>query len=166
MAGLGVIASIIGTFFVRSKEDASQGTLLFALRRGIFVAAATIAVASFFLIKYSLGMEHIGVYYSILSGLLCGIIIGLSTEYFTSARYSPTRHVADAAVTGPATVVIGGLSVGMLSTAIPVVAVAAAILAAFYLSGGATSFSAGLYGVGISAVGMLSTLGITLATDA
>ncbi|NQT90640.1 MAG: sodium-translocating pyrophosphatase [Candidatus Omnitrophica bacterium] len=166
MAGVGVIASIIGTFFVKSKEDADQGTLLAALRRGIFISAAIVAVASFFLIKHSLGMERIGVYYSVISGLICGIIIGLSTEYFTSARYSPTRRVAEAAKTGPATVIISGLSVGMLSTAIPVGAVCVAILAAFYLSGGAANFNAGLYGVGISAVGMLSTLGITLATDA
>lgn len=166
MAAVGVICSIIGTFFVRSKEDASQSALLLALRKGVIISAVLVAISSFFVIRHCLGMEHIGVFYSVLSGLLCGIVIGFSTEYYTSARYAPTRRVAESAETGPATAVIAGLSVGMLSTAIPVMAVCAAIITAFYLSGGAASFSAGLYGVGISAVGMLSTLGITLATDA
>ncbi|MDP8296715.1 MAG: sodium-translocating pyrophosphatase [Candidatus Orphnella occulta] len=166
MAGTGVICSIIGTFFVKCKEDATQGTLLKALRKGVIVAAALVAISSFFIIKYSLGMEYIGVYYSVLAGLLCGIVIGFSTEYYTSARYKPTKLVAESAETGPATAVIAGMSVGMLSTAVPVLSVCAAILASFYLSGGAANFNAGLYGVGIAAVGMLSTLGITLATDA
>ena len=166
MAGTGVICSIIGTFFVKCKEDATQGTLLKALRKGVIIAAALVAVSSFFIIKYSLGMEYIGVYYSVLAGLLCGIVIGFSTEYYTSARYKPTKLVAESAKTGPATAVIAGMSVGMLSTAIPVLSVCGAILASFYLSGGAGNFNAGLYGVGIAAVGMLSTLGITLATDA
>jgi len=166
MAAVGVVASIIGTFFVKSKEDASQGVLLAALRKGVFSAAFLIAVASFFLIKATLGMEHIGVYWSVISGLVAGIILGISTEYFTSSRYGPTRTVADSSLTGPATVIISGLSVGMLSTGIPVLVVGIAILASYFLSGGATNFNAGLYGVGISAVGMLSTLGITLATDA
>ena len=166
MAGTGVICSIIGTFFVKCKEDATQGTLLKALRKGVIVAAALVAVSSFFIIKYSLGMEYIGVYYSVIAGLLCGIVIGFSTEYYTSARYKPTKLVAESAETGPATAVIAGMSVGMLSTAVPVMSVCAAILASFYLSGGASNFNAGLYGIGIAAVGMLSTLGITLATDA
>jgi len=166
MAGTGVICSIIGTFFVKCKEDATQGTLLKALRKGVIIAAALVAISSFFIIKYSLGMEYIGVYYSILAGLLCGIVIGFSTEYYTSARYKPTKMVAESAETGPATAVIAGMSVGMLSTAVPVLSVCGAILASFYLSGGASNFNAGLYGVGIAAVGMLSTLGITLATDA
>lgn len=166
IAAVGILCSIIGTFFVRSREDASQNALLMALRKGIIVSAALVAIASFFVIKHSLGMEHIGVYYSVISGLLCGIVIGFSTEYYTSTRYAPTRRVAESAETGPATAVIAGLSVGMLSTAVPVVAVCIAIIAAFYLSGGTANFNAGLYGIGISAVGMLSTLGITLATDA
>jgi len=166
MAAVGVVCSIIGTLFVRSREDATQGALLTALRKGVIVAAVLVAVSSFFLIKYTLGMEYIGIFYSVLSGLLCGIVIGFSTEYYTSARYGPTKQVAESAETGPATAVIAGISVGMLSTAIPVIAVCGAIIAAFYLSGGGTNFNAGLYGVGISAVGMLSTLGITLATDA
>jgi len=166
LSGLGIIASIIGTFFVKSKEGVDQGALLGALRRGIIVSAVLISVGAFFAVKYSLGLEHIGVYYAVLAGLACGIIIGYSTEYYTSARYSPTKSVAESSLTGPATVVISGLSVGMLSTAVPVLAVCGAIIAAFYLAGGSNSYSAGLYGVAISAVGMLSTLGITLATDA
>jgi len=158
MAAVGVVASIIGTFFVKSREDASQAVLLAALRKGVFSSALLIAIASFFLIKGILGMEHIGVYWSVISGLVAGIILGISTEFYTSTRYKPTRSVADSALTGPATVIIGGISVGMMSTAIPVIVVAIAILVSYYF--------AGLYGVGISAVGMLSTLGITLATDA
>jgi len=166
MAAVGVIASLIGTFFVRSGEKAEQHELLLALRKGIFTSATLIAISSYFVIRFVLGVEFIGVYWAVFSGLVAGIIMGLSTEYFTSDKYSPTRTVAKAAHTGPATVIIEGLSIGMLSTAIPVVAVAAAVLASFYLSGGARDFNLGLYGVGIAAVGMLSTLGITLATDA
>lgn len=166
MAAVGVVASIIGTFFVRSREDASQVALLAALRKGVFSSAFIIAIASFFLVKATLGIEHLGVYWSVLSGLLAGIILGLSTEFYTSSRYSPTRSVSESSLTGPATVIISGISVGMMSTAIPVLVVGIAILASYFLSGGAANFNAGLYGVGISAVGMLSTLGITLATDA
>jgi len=166
MAAVGVVASLIGTFFVRSKEKADQHELLMALRRGIFVSAGLIAIGSFFVIKFILGMQFIGVYGAVLSGLIAGIVMGLSTEYFTSDRYAPTREVAISSRTGPATVIISGLSVGMMSTVIPVIVVALAILGAFYFSGGAKDFNLGLYGVGIAAVGMLSTLGITLATDA
>jgi len=102
----------------------------------------------------------------VLSGLVAGVLIGLCTEYYTSSGFKPTRSIADAAQTGPATVIIAGISVGMMSTAIPVIIVGIAILLSFFLSGGAANFNAGLYGIGISAVGMLSTLGITLATDA
>lgn len=166
MAAVGVVASIIGTIFVRSKEEATQGVLLMALRRGIFTSAIIIAIASYFLVKYTLGMGHIGVYWAVFAGLIAGILIGLSTEFFTSSRYWPTRTIAEAALTGPGTVIIAGMSIGMLSTAIPVIVVGVAILASYYLAGGAYSFNAGLYGVGVAAVGMLSTLGITLATDA
>ena len=166
MAAIGVISSIIGTFFVRAKEDATQGALLLALRKGIFTSAFLIALISYFVIKTCLGIEHIGIYYAILSGLFCGLIIGLSTEYFTSERYRPAKHLAETTKTGAATMVLGGLSTGMLSTFIPVISVGAAILGSFYFAGGGTNFNLGLYGVGISAVGMLSTLGITLATDA
>jgi len=166
MAAIGVISSIIGTFFVHAKEDASQRTLLTALRRGTYISAALIAIISFFLVWHVLGMEHIGVYFAILSGLLAGIIIGYFTEYFTSDTYKPTRDLASTSTTGPATVIIGGLSLGMRSTSVPVIVVGAAVLASYFLSGGATDFNMGLYGVAIAAVGMLSTLGITLATDA
>jgi K(+)-stimulated pyrophosphate-energized sodium pump len=166
MAAVGVIASIIGTFFVKSGEEASQAVLLAALRKGVFVSSFIVAVVSFFLVKYTLGMQYLGVYWSVLSGLAAGVIIGLVTEYYTSSRFAPTKFIADQSITGPATVIIGGLAVGMMSTAIPVVIVSIAIMASFYLSGGASNFGAGLYGIAISAVGMLSTLGITLATDA
>ncbi|MDD5449116.1 MAG: sodium-translocating pyrophosphatase [Candidatus Omnitrophica bacterium] len=166
MAAVGVISSIIGTFFVRSKEEAKQSVLLAALRKGVFSSSILVAIISYFLVRGVLGMEHIGVYWAILSGLIAGVLIGLSTEYYTSSGFKPTRFVADQSVIGPATVIIGGISVGMMSTAIPVVIVGIAILASFFLSGGAANYNSGLYGIAISAVGMLSTLGITLATDA
>ncbi|MFH1753148.1 MAG: sodium-translocating pyrophosphatase [Candidatus Omnitrophota bacterium] len=170
MAAVGVLCSIAGTFFVKAKDKAEQGELLMALRRGIFLSAGLIAVFSFFIVKYTLGMQHIGVYWAIITGLLAGIIIGLSTEFFTSDRYKPTRDLASSSLTGPATVIISGLSVGMLSTAVPVITIGMAIMTSYYLAGlgvhEALKFNAGLYGVGIAAVGMLSTLGITLATDA
>src|SRR3989338_6437880 len=166
LAAIGVVASIIGTFFVQTKEQASQGALLAALRRGVFVSAGLIAAAAFFLVKWILGSQNLGIYWSVVSGLLAGIIIGAATEYFTSSRYRPTKGISEAALTGPATVIISGISVGMLSTVVPVVLVGLAILTSFYSSGGASNFNLGLYGIAISAVGMLSTLGITLATDA
>ncbi|MCX5699224.1 MAG: sodium/proton-translocating pyrophosphatase, partial [Candidatus Omnitrophica bacterium] len=110
--------------------------------------------------------QHLGVYWSVLAGLIAGVLIGLCTEYYTSSGFKPTRSIADASLTGPATVIIGGIAVGMMSTAIPVIIVCIAILISFFASGGAANFNAGLYGIAISAVGMLSTLGITLATDA
>jgi len=166
MAAIGVMASIIGTFFVKTREKADQGELLTALRRGVLSSSLIVAIASFFVVKHVLGMEHIGVYYAVLSGLIAGVLIGFSTEYFTSSKYGPTKAVASTSVTGPATIIISGLSVGMMSTAIPVLVVAIAIMASYYLAGGAGNPNIGLYGVAIAAVGMLSTLGITLATDA
>ncbi|MDP2831213.1 MAG: sodium-translocating pyrophosphatase [Candidatus Omnitrophota bacterium] len=166
MAAVGVIASIIGTFFVKSGEQASQKVLLAALRKGVFTSSLLVAVVSYFLVRYTLGVEHLGVYWSVLAGLVAGVLIGLVTEYYTSSGFKPTRSIADASLTGPATVIIGGLAVGMMSTAIPVIIVCGAIMISFFVSGGAANFNAGLYGIAISAVGMLSTLGITLATDA
>ncbi len=166
MATCGVIASILGTFLVHTREDASQSALLWALRKGIFGSAILIAIVSFFIVKYTLGMGFIGVYWAVISGLVAGIIIGLSTEYFTSANYKPTQLVAESAITGPATVILSGISVGMISTMVPVLVVGAAIFVAFWVTGGFQNPGMGLYGIGISAVGMLSTLGITLATDA
>ena len=166
MAALGILASIIGTFFVRTKENASQKNLLGSLRLGTWISAALIAVAAFPLIYFGLGAEKIGFYFAILSGLLAGILIGVVTEYYTSDSYKPTKKLAGTSSTGPATVIIGGLSLGMLSTVLPVVIVGASVLASYFLSGGSDSYNNGLYGVGLSAVGMLATLGITLATDA
>jgi len=166
MAAVGVIASIIGTFFVKSGEQASQKVLLAALRKGVFTSSLIVAVISYFLVRYSLGVEHLGVYWSVLAGLIAGVLIGLVTEYYTSSGFKPTRSIADASLTGPATVIIGGIAVGMMSTAIPVIIVCVAIMVSFFMSGGAANFNTGLYGIAISAVGMLSTLGITLATDA
>ncbi|MDD5505292.1 MAG: sodium-translocating pyrophosphatase [Candidatus Omnitrophica bacterium] len=166
MAAVGVIASIIGTFFVKSGEQASQKILLAALRKGVFTSSFIVAVISYFLVRSTLGIEHIGVYWAVLAGLIAGVLIGLCTEYYTSSGFKPTRSIADASLTGPATVIISGLAVGMMSTAIPVIIVCIAILISFFVSGGAANFNAGLYGIAISAVGMLSTLGITLATDA
>ena len=171
MAAIGILASVIGTFFVRTKEGATQKNLLFALRRGTWISAGIIAVAAFPLIYFGLGKENIGFFFAILSGLVAGILIGLTTEYYTSDTYRPTQKLSGTALTGPATTIIGGLSLGMLSTVLPVIIVGVSVLVSYTVSGGAgsigdASFNQGLYGVGLSAVGMLSTLGITLATDA
>lgn len=166
VASVGIIASIIGTFFVKSKEDVSQKVLLGALRRGVYFSSIIIAIVSYFIVVNVLGKEHIGVYFAILSGLVAGLLIGFFTEYFTSDHYNPTKSIAKASETGPATVIINGLSVGMLSTACPVIIVSISILVSYICAGGLNNFNQGLYGIAISAVGMLSTLGITLATDA
>ncbi len=166
MAGVGILASIIGTFFVRSGEQATQAVLLAALRRGIVISGVLIFVFSFFVVRWVLGGEHPGLAGAVIAGLVAGILIGFITEYFTSSNYRPTRSVAKAALTGPATVIISGLSVGMLSTALPVTVVAIATIASYYFAGGRLNPNLGLYGISISAVGMLSTLGITLASDA
>ncbi|MCK9615500.1 MAG: sodium-translocating pyrophosphatase [Candidatus Omnitrophica bacterium] len=166
MAAVGVVASIIGTFFVKSREEASQKVLLAALRKGVFTSSFIVAIISYFLIRFTLGAEHIGVYWSVISGLIAGVLIGIITEYYTSSGFKPTRFIADQSLTGPATVIIGGIAVGMMSTALPVIIVSAAIMASFIFAGGLQHFEIGLYGIAISAVGMLSTLGITLATDA
>ena len=166
MAAVGILCSIIGSFFVRTDENADQRTLLKALSRGTNLAAILIAVISFFLVWALLGIEHWGLYVAILSGLVAGVLIGKATEYYTSDTYKPTQELSSKSQTGSATIIIGGLGLGMLSTAIPIIIVAVCILLAFFLSGGAASTSMGLYGIALAAVGMLSTLGITLATDA
>ncbi|MGE5604893.1 MAG: sodium-translocating pyrophosphatase, partial [Bacteroidota bacterium] len=166
MAVVGVLASIVGTWFVRSDEKAEQKVLLAALRKGTYTSSIIVAVVSYPLIGYVLGWDKIGVYGAVLAGLVGGVIIGAITEYYTSGSYKPTQGIADSATTGPATVIIGGLAVGMYSTFLPVLVVAIAILVSYFAAGGASSFGMGLYGIAISAVGMLSTLGITLATDA
>jgi K(+)-stimulated pyrophosphate-energized sodium pump len=168
IAASGIVASILGIFVVRTHEGASQRQLLGALSRGIYAATIIITICSFFATWLLLGLNNIGVFVSIVAGLIAGVLIGKSTEYFTSADFKPTREIADQSKTGPATVIISGLSVGMKSTAYPVLLVAAAIIIAFAMPGGfnAGGLSLGLYGIAIAAVGMLATLGITLATDA
>ena len=165
LAAMGVLCSLLGTFFVRTKEGASQKNLLRALRTGTYISAILIAIVSFFAVRWLLP-ANTGVYFSILSGLIAGVAIGALTEYYTSDTYRPTRRLSDSSETGSATVIISGLSLGMLSTVAPVVIVGVSVLVSYFLSGGAQDFNMGLYGVGVSAVGMLSTLGITLATDA
>jgi len=166
LAAVGVICSIIGTFFVSTKEGASQKQLLGALSRGTNFSAIVIAVAALPITYFVLGAEHWMVYFAILAGLFAGVLIGKVTEYYTSDSYKPTQKLAGSSETGSATIIISGLSVGMLSTLMPIVIVAVCILVAFFVSGGAANANMGLYGIALSAVGMLSTLGITLATDA
>ena len=165
LAAFGVIASIIGTFFVKTKEDASQKNLLKALRLGTYISAVLVVAGAYVIIRLLLP-EHIGIYAAVLSGLVAGVLIGAITEYFTSDSYRPTRNLASSSETGAATVIISGLSLGMLSTVAPVIIVGVSVLISYYCSSGNADFNMGLYGVGVSAVGMLSTLGITLATDA
>ncbi len=165
LAAFGIFASILGTFFIRTKENADQKSLLRSLRTGTYISAGLIAVISFGLVEWLLPGNR-GVFFAIITGLVAGILIGAVTEYFTSDSYNPTKNLASSSETGSATVIIGGLSLGMLSTVAPVVIISVAVLISYFVTGGASDFSEGLYGVGISAVGMLSTLGITLATDA
>jgi len=166
LAAIGIFASIIGTFFVKTGEDASQRSLLGSLRKGTYIASAIVAVASYFLIQYAFGGQQTGLFIAILVGLLAGNLIGYFTEYYTSDTYKPTQKLAESSETGAATIIISGLSLGMMSTAVPVVIIGIAVMASFACSGGIQNFEAGLFGIGLSAVGMLSTLGITLATDA
>ncbi len=166
IAGVGTISSIIGNFLIRTKEEATQSALLRALRRGIYGTTILVIVASFFLVRAILPVKYFPVYWGLLAGILAGLLIGFFTEYITSDAYSPTRGVSYAAKTSTATVIIEGLSVGMLSTLLSVITVAGAIVIGFYLAGGFHNLNLGLYAIGLSAVGMLSTLGITLASDA
>lgn len=166
MAAIGIVASIVGTFFVRSGEQLDQKALLAALRKGIYVSSTIIVVVAFALVWFVLGKEHIGIFFAIVTGLTSGILIGQFTEYNTSDSYIPTQRVASAATTGPATVIISGIALGMKSTLVPILIIGTSVLTSFYVAGGSTSFNLGLFGIGLSAVGMLSTLGITLATDA
>ena len=164
VAGMG--ADLYESYCVKTEENADQRTLLKALSRGTNLSAVLIAIISFFLVWALLGLEHWGLYVAILSGLVAGVLIGKATEYYTSDTYKPTQELSGKSQTGSATIIIGGLGLGMLSTAVPIVIVAVCILLAFFLSGGAASTGMGLYGIALAAVGMLSTLGITLATDA
>ena len=166
MAAIGIICSIIGTFFVRTDEQADQRTLLKALSRGTNLSAILIAIIACPLVILLLGKEHLGLYFAILAGLIAGVLIGKATEYYTSDTFKPTQDLSSKSQTGAATIIIGGLGLGMLSTAVPIIIVAICILVAYLCSGGAASTGMGLYGIALAAVGMLSTLGITLATDA
>ncbi|MBN1687484.1 MAG: sodium-translocating pyrophosphatase [Candidatus Omnitrophica bacterium] len=166
LAACGIVASIIGFFFIRTGETASQEQLLKALRSGVIVASIAVAIFSFFLVPACLGKANFGFFWAIIAGLTSGVLISLATEYFTSSFYSPVKNIADSALTGPGTVIISGIGVGMMATALPVIFVSAAILCAFWCSGGIQNFSQGLYGIGIASVGLLSTLSITLASDA
>ncbi len=174
IAAVGTILSILGIFLVRTKEDADLRGLMKALNRGVNFSAFLIAILTF-VILYLLKMPNwIGLSFSVVAGLAAGIVIGQSTEYYTSHSFKPTRKIAESSQTGPATVIISGLGVGMLSTAIPVITIVVAIVIAYLSATGfdvsnmlvAENLGKGLYGIGIAAVGMLSTLGITLATDA
>ncbi len=174
IAAVGIFLSIFGIFLVKTKENADMKQLMAALNRGVNTSAVLIAVLTF-VILWLLGIENwVGISFSVICGLVAGIIIGQGTEYYTSHSYKPTRKVAKSAETGPATVIISGLGLGMISTAIPVVTIVAAIILSYLCAIqfdvanmlSAENLSIGLYGIGIAAVGMLSTLGITLATDA
>ncbi len=168
MATVGIICSIVGTFFVKTKEDATQKDLLKSLSRGTNLSAVLIALTAFPMVYFILGKENFQFYFPILAGLIAGVLIGLSTEFFTSDSYKPTRKLAEKSETGSATIIIGGLSLGMLSTILPIVIIAVCVLVSYATVGGfqAGGASNGLYGISLAAVGMLSTLGITLATDA
>ncbi|MDD6284975.1 MAG: sodium-translocating pyrophosphatase [Firmicutes bacterium] len=166
LAAIGIVCSIIGTVFVRTKEGADQKALLSSLSRGTNFSAIVIAVAAFPLVHFTFGGQHNGLYVAIMAGLVAGVLIGQSTELFTSASYRPTKKLAGNSETGSATIIIGGLSLGMLSTILPIIIVSVCVLVAYFASGGSADSSFGLYGIALAAVGMLSTLGITLATDA
>ena len=172
IAAVGIFLSLIGIFLVRTKEGATMKELLHSLGVGTNISACFIAIATF-IILYLLDIENwLGVSFSVISGLIAGVIIGQATEYYTSQSYKPTQKIAEASQTGSATVIIKGIGTSMISTCVPVLTISVAIMLSylcanrFDLSISAHSISMGLYGIGIAAVGMLSTLGITLATDA
>lgn len=166
IAAVGTLLSILGIFFVKTKEGATQKDLINALGRGVNASSVLIIVFSYFIIRF-LKLPG-GVWLALVAGLLAGIAIGKSTEYFTSHSFRPTKRIAHSATTGAATVIISGIGTGMLSTSVPVLAVAAGTILAYLFASGynLTNVGQGLYGIGVAAVGMLSTLGITLATDA
>ena len=174
IAAVGILLSIFGIYMVHTREGASMKQLLRSLGTGVNTSAALIAVFTF-VILYLLQLQNwVGISFSVITGLVAGIIIGQATEYYTSHSYRPTRRIAESAKTGPATVIISGIGLGMISTAIPVITIGIAIILSYLCAINfdvanmlsASNLSMGLYGIGIAAVGMLSTLGITLATDA
>jgi len=168
IAAVGIILSIVGIFLVKAKEGASQKQLLAALGRGVNVSSILIAIFSLGILYYLDIPNYLGIWAAMLAGLVGGIGIGKVTEYYTSSAYKPTQNIAESTKTGPATVIISGIGTGMISTAFPVLIVGASIILAFLFAAGfdMNNISMGLYGIAIAAVGMLSTLGITLATDA
>jgi len=168
IAAVGILLSILGIFMVKAKEGASQKQLLNALGRGVNISSIGIAIFSYFILKYLAIPNFLGIWGAMMAGLVGGIGIGKITEYYTSSGYSPTRNIAESTKTGPATVIISGIGTGMISTAIPVLIVGTSIILAFLFAAqfNFNNISFGLYGIAIAAVGMLSTLGITLATDA
>lgn len=166
-AGIGAFLSILGIYMVSTKENATTKDLMFALNKGVYGSSILIAIASFFVTKLLLPTDiYFGIFMASLVGLVAGIIIGYFTEVYTSASFSPTRGIAKQGEFGPATVIIDGLAVGMNSTFASVIVIAIAVIAAFSLSGGFSNLEIGLYGIGFGAVGMLATLGVTLAMDA
>ena len=168
IAAVGIVLSIIGIFSVRTKENATMKDLLGALGFGTNLSSVLIVVATFFILWLLKLDNWMWISCSVVVGLLVGIVIGRSTEYYTSQSYKPTQRLSESGKTGPATVIISGIGLGMLSTAIPVIAVVVGIIASYLFASGFdfNNVGLGLYGIGIAAVGMLSTLGITLATDA
>ncbi len=166
IAGVGILLSVIGAYLVRTKEGASMKQLMGALNTGLWVSSVGIAALSFVAVWLLLGLEFWGVWAAIVVGLVAGLIIGKGTEYYTSMDFKPTRAIAKQSGTGPATVIIEGMATGMVSTWIPILTIGIGILLAFGLAGGFGNLNQGLYGIGLAAVGMLSTLGFTLATDA
>ena len=174
IAATGIFLSLIGIFMVKTRENAGMKQLLGSLNLGINVSSLLIIIATFVIFRLLEIPNWLGISFSVVTGLIAGIIIGKSTEYYTSHSYKPTRKIAKSAGTGPATVIISGIGTGLVSTAIPVMTIAAAVITAYLCAIGfdienmltGANLSMGLYGIGIAAVGMLSTLGITLATDA
>ncbi len=170
LAGIGILLSILGIYMVRTKEGATMKQLMAALNRGVNGSSVLIVAAAagvcWLLLHDIAGVNWWGIWLAIVSGLVAGVVIGKATEYFTSYDYKPTRRVAESSKTGPATVIIAGIALGMKSTWMALTTVIIAIMAAFAFAGGFNEVLLGLYGIGISAVGMLATLGITLATDA
>lgn len=166
LAAAGILASAIGFYFVRSGEEASQKMLLTALRKGVIVSSLVVIVLSFVLVRASLGAEGIGFFWAIIAGLGAGLLTSFATEYYTSDNYKPTQAIAASAQTGAATVIISGIGTGMMATALPVLFIGSAVLISYSVAGGFSDFSRGLYGIGIAAIGLLSTLSITLASDA
>jgi len=168
IAAVGIILSILGIFMVKAQEGASQKQLLAALSRGVNISSIGIAVFSYLILRYLAIPNFLGIWGAMMTGLLGGIGIGKITEYYTSSGYKPTQMIAESTKTGPATVIIAGIGTGMISTAVPVLIVGTSIILAFLFASGFdfNNISFGLYGIAIAAVGMLSTLGITLATDA